>query len=177
MTFFAPPTPLVLHSDLSPDQCARRLSQATDPLEVSLLSLSGYRGKKDFLEETAGRRFAIRKRIYTRNVDLIFAGELTALKRGTQIAGAFDLGTVSKVFIFITLIGAAFIITPAIYHATREEFGIKMGALALCAYPFVAMFVLRILPVLALGQRRDITDFLVETLEANEDPTPFKCTR
>jgi len=74
MNLFARPAPLVLYSNLSADECARRTGQAIDPEKVALLSFSGYRGSKTFLGEVTASQFRILKRGHRNTFPPVLSG-------------------------------------------------------------------------------------------------------
>ncbi|HKS83048.1 MAG TPA: hypothetical protein VJR23_16205 [Candidatus Acidoferrales bacterium] len=174
MNYFVPPNSLVLYSDLSPDKCIDRIINSTDAEEISVFSFSGFSGSKPFLGVVDGHRIRIRRRIYSRNVSILFTGQIEEQRGGSRIAGAFDLGIMTKIILPFLLVGAAFIVIPAVYHTMAENFGTRITVLASCAYLLLALLMPRILRAMGLGQQRDITDFLVETLEASEDLSAFR---
>ena len=176
MTVFPASTGLVLYSDLSPEECARRLREAIDPERHAIFSLSGYGGSKPILGRVAGLEVRLLKRTHGRNsFRPVFSGELHAQARGTRLEGGFDLGMASKIAIYFLLGLSVLIITPAIYSSTRDAVG--RWAAALVASGCVALYFLlpRLVRAIGLEQEREITDFLWTILEAGDDPSAFKC--
>ena len=66
MKYFAPPTPLVLHSDFSPDECERRLRESIDPERPKMFGFSGYRGSQPFLAQSPHLKWLATRKIVSR---------------------------------------------------------------------------------------------------------------
>jgi hypothetical protein len=176
MHFFAPPTRLVLYSNLAPDQCARRLAAAIDPERLSIFSLSGYSGSKRFLGMVEGRHFRIFQRTYGRNAfPPVLSGELQPRGEGTRVEGAFDLELTSKIAICFIL---AFMVLPTtlvVYYSLASHTVAQWLAIPFaCASATFTFFGPRIIREIGRGQERDITDFVWATLEAGDDASAFK---
>jgi|SRR5579862_9502892 hypothetical protein len=174
MKFFAPPTPLVLFSNRSPDECARRLTQAFDPERRAELGERMLRLSKQYLGDVDGRRIRVKRRqpLFSRNVSILFTGELEPERRGTKISGAFDLEPSSKIMTVVAALGALFLIA-AVNFPARNAFSFWIAAACALGFLVVLLGAPRILRAIALNQEGDIRDFLCETLEAGEDPSAF----
>jgi hypothetical protein len=121
MNFFAPRGHLVLNSNLSPDECARRLIQAIDIEEFALFSFSGYRGVKPFLGQITGWQFQVFKRGYRNTFPPVLSGEFRPGKQGTRVEGIFDLELTSKIAICLLSLVGMLIITPVVLYSLRNH--------------------------------------------------------
>jgi hypothetical protein len=169
MKYFIPPTPLVLHSHFSPDECERRLRQSIDPERPTIFGFSGYRGSKPFLGEVDGKQFRVIQRIYvSRNtLPTVLTGEFQPQETGTQVKGTFDLETTSKIAICLFSIVGLLILIPIVLfsHASHPV----LSVIFVCGYGGLLFFAPRIFRGIGLGQERNIAGFLKETLAANDD--------
>jgi hypothetical protein len=121
MNFFAPRVHLVFDSNLSPDECARRLSKAIDIEEFALFSFSGYRGVKPFLGQITGWQFQVFKRGYRNTFPPVLSGEFRPGKQGTRVEGMFDLELTSKIAICLLSLVGILIITPVVLYSLRNH--------------------------------------------------------
>jgi hypothetical protein len=120
MTFFAPSTRIVLHSNLCPEECARRLGQAIDPEDFTVFSLSNYRGTKTFLGKVEGLRFRLFRRGY-RNIPTVLSAEFLAQGKGSRIEGAFDLDPTTKKLLRIVSLAGFLLLMLAAVNAVRTH--------------------------------------------------------
>jgi hypothetical protein len=174
MNLFAPPAPLVLYSNLSADECARRTVQAIDPEKVAPLSFSGYRGSKTFLGEVTGSQFRILKRGYRNTFPPVLSGVFLPHKQGTQVQGNFDLELTSKIALCALSLFSLIFMTPVLLYSLRDHSVPAWMAVAFAGIYFVgALLVPRIVRWNGRDQEREIADFLCVTLEAGEDSSAF----
>lgn len=169
MKYFPAPTTLILLSNFSPDECERRLCQSIDLEEPTMFGFSGYRGSKAFLGKVHGKHIRLLRRTYSSRNTLptVFTGELQAQGTGTQLKGAFDLETTSKVAICMFDIVGLLILTPIIFfsHGSHPV----LSAIFTCGCGGLLLFSPRIFRDMGQDQERNIADFLKETLLANDD--------
>ena len=168
------PRNLSLYSNLSPEQCARRLAEGIDAALWKPFSFSHYFGSKPFLGGVEGRKFRVFNRIYGRAVPIILFGEFIPRGRGTRVAGLFDIDFGWKVFIrLISLIGILFG-GGGIVRSFRNHASLSWPDLGLMSVAVVLLLVgPGFLRVTGLQQQRDIADFLCTKLEAGEDASAF----
>jgi hypothetical protein len=117
----AKPEKLVLHSDLAPDECSRRIEASTDPGNRTIFSLSGYKGSKPLLVKFNGNQFVLWKRRYYRNdFAPYFFGTLSPDNKGTRLEGQFDMNRWVKILMRIW-IAFAVVFTLPIFFATLAQ--------------------------------------------------------
>ncbi len=175
MNCFAPPTSLALYSNLSADECTRRISRAIDPEKAAPLSFSGYRGSKTFLSEIAGGQFRIFKRGYRNTFPSVLSGALVPRKQGTLVEGSFDLELTSKIALCTLSLFSLFVVAQVVLYSLREHTVPAWMAMAFAAiYVGGALLVPRIVRWNSRDQERDIADFLCVALEAGEDSSAFE---
>lgn len=175
MKYFAPPTPLVLHSDFNQDECARRLRGSIDLERPTMFGFSGYRGSKSFLGEVNGKQFRVIQRIYSsRNTfPTVLTGEFQPQEMGTRVKGTFDLETTSKIAICLfSVVGLHVMILIILFSYKSHP---VLSAIFVCGYGGLLLFSPRIFRGIGLDQERNIAGFLKETLVANDDLSPFGC--
>jgi hypothetical protein len=179
MNFFAPPKPLALYSNLSADECARRISQAIDVEKIAPFSFSGYRGSKAFLGEITGSQFRILRRGYRNAFPPVLSGVFLPQKRGTRVDGSFDLELTSKIALcLLSLVVSLPIMTLVVPYSLREHTVPAWVAVSFASVWFVgALLVPRIVRRNGRDQERDIADFLCAKLEAGEDSSAFESGR
>jgi len=169
MRYFAPPTPLVLRSDFSPEECERRLRELIDPEQPTMFGLSGYQGSKPFLGEAEGKQFRVLQRIYSSRNTLptVLTGEFQAQGTGTRVKGTFDLETTSKIAICLFgVVGLLLLILIIFVSAASHP---VLSAIFLCGYGGLLLFSPRIFRGIGLDQEKNIAGFLKETLVASDD--------
>ncbi len=171
MKYFAPPTPLALHSDFTPEECESRLRQSIDAERPTMFGFSGYRGSKPFLGAVDGKQFRVLQRIYSgRNtLPTVLTGEFQPQETGTRLTGTFDLEITSKIAISLFTCVGLFILIPivSISHASHPV----LSAIFVCGYGGLLLFGPRIFRGIGLDQEKNIAGFLKETLAANDDQT------
>jgi hypothetical protein len=176
MKFFPPPSPIMLYSNLSPEECARRLNQAIDAKEFSLVWFSGFRGGKPFGGGVAGWQFRLFKCGYRNAFPPILSGTFIPQKRGTRVEGSIDIEPISKIAICLLSLCGVLILTPILVYSLGGPTVPRWlaGAFACASIIFAALA-----PCLVRGngrnQEREITDFLCTQLEAGEDSCAFEC--
>src|SRR5579863_8857441 len=112
---------VLLLTDLNPQECLRRLQEASDPGKRTLFSLSGYKGSKPVLAKIEGSEIKLWKRRYYRNdFAPYFFGTLSPAERSTRIEGHFDMDRWVRIFMTIWLgfaiIGGAAAIIATVSH-------------------------------------------------------------
>ncbi len=169
------PKHLELYSSLSPSDCAERLSQAIDRERVISFSFTGSHpvaGRVD------GSSFRIRQRLHYRNSFQTFlAGSIQPQGTGSIIRGDFAMHGFVRAFMpvwfgGVALLGSVFFVVAllTIFAGTSSQ---RSGAWAGLVVPPL-MFVFGIALVrfgryLARDEARFLTDFLRETLQANDN--------
>jgi hypothetical protein len=168
MRYFAPPTPLALYSDFSPDECERRLRDSIDIERPTMFGFSGYRGSKPFLGEVEGKQFRVLQRIYNSRNTLppVLTGEFQPQGTGTRVKGIFDLEITSKIAICLFDVVGLLILVP-IFIISRTSHPVLL-ALFVCGYGALIIFSPRIFRGIGLDQEKSIADFLRETLVATD---------
>jgi hypothetical protein len=92
---------IALRTDLSVEECLRRLREASDLGERTMFSFSGYKGSKRVLSKFKGNEFKLWKRRYYRNSFApFFFGTLSPEERGTHLEGRFGMDPLAKIFVF-----------------------------------------------------------------------------
>jgi hypothetical protein len=171
---FARPTKIALHSDFSPDECARRLSEAIDPERRALVSLSGYKGSKPFLGTVEGWQFRILLRTYNRNgFPPVLSGSLQPERQGARVKGVLDLEITSKIAIcLLSAFGLLVVMTLVIFvypltrHTGRQWIAILVG----CGFLILALGAPRFVRGMGTEQEKNLADFLRTTLLASDAP-------
>src|SRR5271167_2243601 len=156
MKFFPAPAPLLLYSNLSPEECARRLRQAVDDPSFTFFSFSNYRGSKPFLGKANSRQFGLFKRVYFRSIPLVLSGSFLSRQTGTRIEGTFDVNLIWKILIRLCGIGGLIIV----YSTRGEHLSLWFYASFGCCALVAATVGPNLVRLFALDQQRDITDFL-----------------
>jgi hypothetical protein len=170
MRYFAPPTPLVLHSALDPDECERRLREAIDIERPTVFSLLGYRGSEPFLGKIKGRQIRILQRTYGRNAfPPVFSGEFQAQGPGTRITGTLDLELTSKIALCCLGAFGLLVLIPIVIYSRRSH--PVLSVLFGCVFGSLMLFSPRIVRGSGLDQEKGIANFLRETLQADVDPS------
>jgi hypothetical protein len=169
MKYFACPTQLVIHSDFSPDECARRLRGSIDAEQPTMFGFSGYRGSKPFLGEVDGNRFRVLQRIYrSRNsFPPVLTGEFQPEGTGTRVKGVFDLELTSKIAICVFSIFGLFILIllGVLSHTSDPLLLVLFG----CGYGSLVIFSPRFFRHMGRDQEQSIADFMRDTLDAEDD--------
>jgi hypothetical protein len=170
--WFNKPTPITVRTDLSLDDCLRRLRDETDEARRSIFSFSGYKGSKPVLSTFDGTKFRVWKRRINRNSFApIFFGTLEQQNRGTVVRGFFDADPWSKYFIKGWLVLAVLIGTPIFL----EALGGRTGSDRLVGLTVPPFFILwgALLPEfgrwIGKSQERYLLDFLESALLARRD--------
>lgn len=174
MNYFAPPKSLAFYSNLSADECARRISQAIDVEKISPFSFSGYRGSKAFLGEITGSQFRILRRGYRNTFPPVLSGMFSPEKQGTRVEGSFDLELTSKIALCVLSLVSLPIVALVVLYSLREHTVPAWVAVSFASVWFVgALLVPRIVRWNGRDQERDIADFLCAKLEAGDDSSAF----
>jgi len=168
MNYFTPPTPLVLYTDLRPDECERRMREAIDEVVPAIFSFSGYCGNKPFMGAVNGRKVVVIQRTFGRgSLPTAFSGELQSHKDGTRVKGSFDLEIASKILLCLVVVaGLLFIIL--IVSSSYKDHPVLSIAFA-CGYCGLLLFTPRSLRGSGIKQEKAIANFLRELLVADDD--------
>jgi hypothetical protein len=169
MKYFAPPTPLVLYSDFSPDECERRLRSSIDAERPTMFGFSGYRGSKPFLGEVDGKQFRLLQRIYSNRNSFppVLTGEFQPQGTGTRVKGIFDLELTSKIAICLFDVVGLLILVPIVIFSHKSH--PVLSAIFVGGYGALLVFSPRIFRGIGLNQEKSIADFLRDTLVAKDD--------
>jgi hypothetical protein len=169
----------VLRSDYSPDACLARLAEQIDIDQLTLFSLSGYRGSKPILGRIAGNEFRLHKRRSWHNsFGPVLYGRVAADGRGTTIEAYWDVLRSTRISMRIWLIFAALIGTPIFLRSVMQLLDGRtrmVGELwvVLVVPPAMILFGL-LLPewgaLLSFHERRQVLKMLQRALAAG--PTP-----
>jgi len=156
-----------LRTDLSPDECLRRLREAADPPQFGPFSLSGYKGSKPVIAKLTGTKIKLWKRRYYKNSFApFFFGALVPQGAGTRIEGHFGMDPFVKVFLAFWL-GAVFLGAVAALTARFSQ-GIPSGDLAAIVIPFAMILFGLALPRfgqwLGRSEKKDLLEFLQTAL-------------
>jgi hypothetical protein len=172
MKFFPLPTPLVLYSDFSPEECALRLSKSIDVEKPTMFGFSGYKGAKPFLGEVDGKRFRLIQRVYRNRNTLppVLTGEFEPEGSGTRVKGQFDLEQTAKVAICLLGFFGLFVLAliAALSYAAHPALTIGF----VCGYGGLLVFSPRIFRGIGLDQEKSVARFLQETLVATDVFSP-----
>lgn len=173
--------PISLHTDLGIEECQRRLTEAVDFPQRTLISFSGYRGSKPVLGRIEGQRLELRKRKYYRNdFAPVFFGIISRQARGTSIEGHFDSPRWIKIFWGFWSAFVFLLVTPIFFLIARE---ILLGRvplvgstyLGLLGPPFI-LFVGAFMPLfgrwIGRNEEKFLLEFLRRTLAATNE-LPF----
>lgn len=169
MKYFVPPTPLVLYSYFSPDECERRLRGSIDLERPTIFGFSAYRASKPFLGEVAGKRFRLLQRTYSNRNSFppVLTGEFQPQGTGTRVKGTFDLELTSKIAICLFNAVGLLILVPIVIFS-RSSHPVFL-AVFVCGYGGLLLLGPRITRGFGLDQEKCIADFLRETLQAEDD--------
>jgi hypothetical protein len=170
MEFFAPPTALVLYSDLDPEECEHRLCKSIDVEQGTFFSLSRYRGSKPFVGAIKRRQIRILQRKYGRNAfPPVFTGELQAQGPGTKIIGMFDLEVKSKIALCLLSAFTIVVLIPIVTHSL-EPYPFR-SVLFACFFIALAFCYPRIVRGDGVIKEKNIANFLRITLKAGDAPS------
>jgi hypothetical protein len=162
---------IFLRTDLSPEECLRRLGEATDVAQWGF-SLSGYRGSKPVLAKFDGNRFKLWKRIYYRNdFRPYFYGTLVPQDRSSRIQGYFDVDRWVKIFMWVWL---GFVILSSIpvfiVSVSRPIRGDAwVGVIVPIGLILFGIFLPKFGRWIGRGQETFLKEFLETTLAATPD--------
>lgn len=167
MRLFLPPTPLGFYSELSPEECERRLRNSIDPEESTIFSLSGYRGSKPFVGEVHANTFRVIKRIYGKPPTFppVLTGAFQPKGNGTQVKGSFDLEWTSKAAICVfDVFGLLILALVTIFSYASHP---VLLALFIIGYGSFLLYSPRMFRRNGLDQERSIACYVREVLEAD----------
>lgn len=170
--------PVTLRTDLSLEECRRRIIESVDPERWTLFSLSGYKGSKPIIGGFEGDSFCLHKRRYYRN-DFAprFYGELLPQSRGTRIKGYFDARRDAKLFIRMWVALVILMGTPLFLESVRAAFlktrtiegNLWMGLLVPLALVLFGIVLPRFGLWLGRGDETSIVALLETTLAATTE--------
>ena len=169
MSYFLPPSPLVLSSDFNPEECARRLREVIDPEQPTFFGFSGYRGSKPFLGKVKGNQFRVLQRVYsTRNsFPPVLTGKFEPQGTGTRIKGAFDLELTSKIAMCVFGAAGLLVLVSIILYSYASQ--PVLSTVVLCGFGTLVLFMPRIERGFGRDQERSIADFIKATLLTDDD--------
>ena len=170
MNYFTPPTPLVLNSDFSPEECAHRLRDAIDAERPAMFGFSGYRGSKPFLGEVEGTQFRVLQRAFSNrnSFPTVLTGEFQPRGTGTRTSAVFDLELTSKIAISLfNAVGLLVLVPIFLYSRTSHP---VLLVVFICGYGSLLFFSPKIIRGYGADQERRIAEFLRITLQADDDP-------
>jgi hypothetical protein len=169
MRYFAPPTPLVLFSGFSPEECACRLREVIDIERPTFFGLSGYRGSKSFLGIVDGRQFRVLQRVYSNRNSFppVLTGEFEPQGTGTRVKGVLDLELTSKIAICLFIAFGLLVLIPIIMYSYASQ--PLLSAVFVCGYGSLLYFMPRIVRSYGKNQESSIADFIRVTLHADEE--------
>jgi len=162
---------IVLRTELSAEECLRRLREATDVAKWGF-SLSGYRGSKPVLAKFDGNRFKLWKRIYYRNdFRPYFYGTVLAQDRGNRIEGYFDVDRWVKIFMRIWLTFAILPSIPVFFKSVSRPIrgDAWVGAIVPIGLILFGIFLPKFGRWIGRGQETFLKEFLETTLAATPD--------
>ena len=169
MKYFAPPTPLALYSEFSPDECARRLRGSIGVERPTMFGFSGYRGTKPFLGEVNAEHFRVSQGIYSNrnSFPAVLTGEFRPQGTGTLVRGKFDLELTAKIAICVFGV-AGLLVLVLIAITTHKSHQVLLPVFA-CGYGGLLLLLPRIFRGIGIDQEKNGADFLRETLVAEDD--------
>lgn len=168
---------LELYSPLSPEECARRISDAMDSERSALFSDALQFGSRPVAGRVDACSIKLRKRIRYRNA---FQSFLTAKMHpegsGTIVSGEFAMQPFMRVILRIwsgsvILIGGAFFVaTVSAYLFSSTPRGDNAWIIAVVPLGMIVsgFAIVRFGRYLARNEARFITDFLIHALNAND---------
>jgi hypothetical protein len=163
---------IFLRTDLSPEECLRRLGEATDVGERTIFSFTGYRGSKPVLAKFDGNRFKLWKRIYYRNdFRPYFYGTLVPQERGSRIEGYFDVDRWVKIFMWVWLTFVIISSIPAFLMSVSHPIrgGDWIGIIVPMGLILFGIFLPQFGRWIGRGQEIFLKEFLGTTLAATPD--------
>jgi hypothetical protein len=163
---------VLLRTDLNPQECLRRLQEASDPGKRTLFSLSGYKGSKPVLAKIEGSEIKLWKRRYYRNdFAPYFFGALSTADRGTRIEGHFDMDRWVRIFMTIWLtfaiIGGAAALIATVPHPIHGDAWI--GVIVPLGLVLFGIFLPKFGRWIGKGEEAFLKEFLEQTLSARPD--------
>ncbi len=161
-----------LRTQLSADECRKRLASGTDLGGLSLSWNTPAAGPK-VLGDFRGAAFRLHTgRYYTNSFAPFFYGKLSASENGTLIEGGFQMHPFARMFAvfwfsFVAVFAAAGFIVPM-----GKEPGRSVGRgtlfLALGSFVVAGVGLIKFGQWLGRGEQKTILDFLKTSLEATE---------
>jgi hypothetical protein len=162
---------IALRTDLSLEECQRRLQEATDVAKRTIFSFSGYKGSHPVLSNLDGSKFKIWKRRYYRNSFAPFLlGSLSQDGLGTRVVGRFDMDPWVKAFVILWLAIVGFGGIEDIYSALSRGPSGQAGtnALLMGGMFLFGLLLPRFGQFIGRGEEGFLRDFLESTLVARQ---------
>ncbi|MGA8367061.1 MAG: hypothetical protein WB716_07070 [Candidatus Acidiferrales bacterium] len=162
----------MLRTDLSAEECLRRLGEATDVGKRTIFSFSGYKGSKPVLATFDGNRFTLWKRLYYRN-DLRprFYGTLIPQERGCRVEGYFAVDPRIKFVLFFWVGISVFVDLSVLIPLMSRP--MQAGDWVAAAAPTIIILALAFAFMLgrrlAGGHKAFLKEFIETTLAATPD--------
>ncbi len=172
----AKPEKLVLHTDLAPDECIRRIEASTDPGKRTIFSLSGYKGSKPLLLKVQGNQFVLWKRRYYRNdFAPYFFGTLSPDNKGSRLEGYFGMNRWVNVFLRIWLAFAILSGLPLVFVTLNRtgQGSPWVGFIVPIGLVIFGIFLPRFGRWIGRGEEKFMTEFLETTLAAQPVESQF----
>jgi len=163
-----------LRTDLSVEECLRRLRANSDIGEWTIFSLSGYKGTKPVLSKFDDYNFRLWKRRYYRNAFApFFFGTLLREERGTHVEGRFGMQPFTKIFLIIWVTLAAAMSLPVLVSTLAHPTGGDdwVGIVVPVALVGGGILVPKFGQLIGKGEEKYLRGFLEATLEARTDDT------
>jgi hypothetical protein len=160
---------IALRTDLSVDECLRRLREGTDIGIRTIFSLSGYKGKNPVLSRSEGDKFRLWKRKYYRNdFAPVFFGSVTREEPGSRIEGRFEMEPLVKKFMIFWLAvvglgGLTTVYSEFAHHHARDA---RQEAALVGAMLLFGLLLPQFGRLIGLGQEKFLREFLETMLEA-----------
>lgn len=163
---------VALRTDLSVEECLRRLSEASDIGERTIFSFSGYKGSKPVLSKFNGNKFKLwKRRYYNNSFAPFFFGNLSREERGTRVEGRFGMDPYVKGFMIVWLSLAIVISLPILFSTLAHPIHGDDWAGVLIPVGMVCFGIL--LPkfgqLIGKGEERYLRELLETTLAARID--------
>ena len=170
------PETIAWRTDLSVDDCLRRLREETDIGKRTIFALSGYKGSKPVLSRFDGNRFKLWKRRYYHNSFApFFFGTLSKVDRSTCIQGHFGMDSWVKVFMsiwlgLVTIVWVSLLIAIPRGQASGDP---MVGILVPPGMIFFGLLLPKVGQLIGRGEEHYLREFLQSTLAARPDETGF----
>ncbi len=159
---------IALRTDLSMEECLRRLREGSDIGERTIFSFSGYKGSKPVLSKFEGNQFGLWKRWYFgRNLPPYLHGTLSRDDRGTLAEWQYDTHPDVKLFMYVWLGLMLMLVVP---FGISGEWKAMLGSLGILLAGLAMPTVTHWLPK---PRETYLREFLETTLAAAPDESGF----